>query len=443
MSNSGGWDPFQDDWGSADDVDTGKSKSDFTFDWNPDDDFTQPQSRKTSVLEFINRQPTWAKITSLAGAVLIAFFIFIQAGGITRLQMMGIFRESVSPSTACLNSSQVLIDLGSGLINASAMNQALDKADKLRSQRSGDAAVDEAMWSVAEAVYKTHEAVKVFRTGISLNSLMLGDLTDRFDGPEIRDASEAITRATSLLATACTTQAATDTSQPSAQVSPSEEPVPQETTQEIPSTATASVNLFAAPPDLQELIRVTQNATLEVLCLPNPNIDEVFGASGFISDVSSLTQSPSSDVVVITNHHVIEECINRGQIFIVQDENILEASLRGHDEKNDLALLTAVGLTGGLITLSPEFAVGQWVMASGFPADVGQAVTFGQVTGTDPEEGWITSDALVGPGNSGGPLINSSGEAIGVVGAYFRQVSGISASVPIERLCVQLLQCKR
>jgi S1-C subfamily serine protease len=440
MSNTGGWDPFQDDWGSSDGEQKDGSASDFRFDWDPDGDFSQSQSSKSSLITLIKRQPSWAKIASLIAAGLIVLFVFVQAGGFTRLQMMGLFRQSVSPTAACLNSGQVLVDLGIGVINAAAMNRALERADKLRSQRSGEPAIDEAMWSVAEAVYRSNDALRVVRSGFSFDDLMLGDLADRFSGPEVTAASEAVTRATSLLAEACDLSNDGD-SQSAA------EPVElfDETVTESPSptsTPDSEISLFAAPPDLQELIRRTQAATFEVLCAPGTSANPFSIASGFLSDVSPLTGTSSVDAIIITNHHVIAECPGSAQLFVAQGDSVFEASLVGSDEINDLAILRAAGLSGGLITPAQGFEVGQWVMASGFPADVGQAVTFGQVTGKDPEDGWITADALIGPGNSGGPLVNSRGEVIGVVGAFFRQVTGISASVPIDRLCVRLIVCR-
>jgi S1-C subfamily serine protease len=441
VSNTGGWDPYQDDWGSPDGDQDGESKSDFNFDWSPGNDFSRSPGKSSSALELIRRQPSWAKISSLVGAGLIVLFIFIQAGGFTRLQMMGLFRQSISPVAACLNSGQVLGELGIGVINASAMNRALERADKLRSQSSGDPAVDEAMWSVAETVYRSNDALKVIRSGFSFDDLMIGDLAERFGGPQVTEASDALARSTSLLAAACDSSFTEQTLGAPVEPSFPEDSMNVDTLEEPAVVDASATSLFSAPPDLQELIRRTQNATLEVACVPNGNLDESISASGFMSDVSVLTKSKSADVVIITNHHVIDDCMDSGDVFVAQGDRIMEAAIVGVDPTNDLAVLRASGIDGGLITPAAGFEVGQWVMVSGFPQDVGQAVTFGQVTGKDPEDGWITADALVGPGNSGGPLINSRGEAIGVAGAYFTQVPGISASVPIDRLCVRLIDC--
>jgi S1-C subfamily serine protease len=338
-----------------------------------------------------------------------------------------------------LNSGQVLVDLGVGIINNVAMNKALERADRLRSQRSGDPAVDEAMWSVAGAVYKSSDAVKSVSSALSFGDLMVGDIVDRFQSPEVLAAGEALTNATQLLTEACEGIAEQAVNAlPTAEATPEIEPEIQ-----APSPTTVEAgDIFSAPADLQDFIRRTQNATLEISCLPNSNRNEGTGGSGFLSDVSILTGAPSADVVIITNHHVIEECLGGGQIFVAQGGRSAEARVLGSDAKNDLAILKSSGISGGAIIPATDIQVGQWVMASGFPQDVGQTVTFGQVTGRDPVDGWITSDALVGPGNSGGPLVNSKGEVIGVVGAFFLQVRGISASVPIDRLCETLIRCR-
>lgn len=441
MAKNGGWDPFQDDWGSSDDWGNEAPKSDFDFKWDPDNDFSQPQERKPSPLAWVGQQPLWVKITAGAGAFVLLAFIFMQAGGVSRLQMMGLFRESVSPTAACLNSGQVVVDLGLGVINNAAMNRALERADRLRTQRSGDPAVDEAMWSVADAVYKASDAVKSVTQSFSFADLMAGDLVDRFQSPEVVAAGEALTNATELWTAACE-QSADETLQGLTPPQDATEPSPTIDTPAPTTAVDGGGDIFAAPLDLEDLIRRTQNATVEISCYPNPNSNENEGGSGFLSDVSILTGSISADVYIVTNHHVIENCINGGEIIVTQGENILDAELLGSDVTNDLAVMRASGIGGGAITPSTEIEVGQWVMASGFPQDVGQTVTFGQVTGRDPQFGWITSDALAGPGNSGGPLVNSRGEVIGVVGAVFTQVEGISASVPIERLCLDLIDCR-
>lgn len=443
MSNNGGWDPFQDQPGSSDDWGNESSKADFNFDLDPDNGFLQGPGRKNSSLIWIRGQRLWIKVAAGTGALALIAFIFVQAGGVTRLQMMGIFRQSVSPTAACLNSGQVVVELSLGVINNAAMNKSLERADRLRAQRSGDVAVDEAMWSVADAVYKANSAVKSLASGFSFGDLMAGDFVDRFQNPEVMAAGEALGKATALWTGACEQlaeaplNALSDPQESVAEAQPAEPPALSQA-----PTLDESLNIFSVPPDLQDLIRRTQNATLEVSCFPNPNSSEAEGGSGFLGDVSILTGALSAEVFIITNHHVIEKCVVGGEILVVQGEQIATAELLGSDARNDLAILKAPGIDGGVITPSNVIEVGQWVMASGFPQDVGQAVTFGQVTGRDPQDGWITSDALVGPGNSGGPLVNSQGEAIGVVGAVFTQVRGISASVPIDRLCENLITCR-
>lgn len=321
------------------------------------------------------------------------------------------------------------------------MNKALERADRLRSQRSGDPAVDEAMWSVADSVYKANDAAESVTFRFSFGDLMAGDILDRLQNPEVIAAAESLNNATTLWAGACEQLGGSSLD---VLTSPQETPnpiLPTESAPPAPTLATTT-DIFAAPPDLQGFIRQTQNATLEVFCLPNPNSSEGDAGSGFLSDVSILTGDESANVVIVTNHHVIEQCVDEGEIQVTLGERTARAVLLGSDVRNDLAILRASDIAGGAITPSRVIEVGQWVMASGFPQDVGQAVTFGQVTGRDPQDGWITSDALVGPGNSGGPLVNSNGEVVGVVGAVFIRVEGISASVPIERLCENLIVCK-
>jgi hypothetical protein len=203
MGNSGDWDPFQDDWGSDEDWTGKESKSDFDFTWDTHDDFSQTKLAKPSLLRRLQAMPVWARGLAAAAVSLAAIFVFVQAGGITKLQTMGVFREQVSPAAACLNSGQVMVELGLGLVNAAVMNKALENADRLKAQRSGNADVDEAMWSVAEATYLANRASKSLGSGISFGDLMAGDVLDRLQGPEITDATEALVGATSRWTEAC------------------------------------------------------------------------------------------------------------------------------------------------------------------------------------------------------------------------------------------------
>ena len=130
------------------------------------------------------------------------------------------------------------------------------------------------------------------------------------------------------------------------------------------------------------------------------------------------------DGTIVTNRHVIE---TSGPVFVtLSDGSRYQAHRVGSNLENDLALLR---IEPGDCTLTPiAFAdskavrVGEKVLAVGNPFGLGQTLTTGVVSSVGRDirsrgqvlRGLIQTDAAVNPGNSGGALVNSRGELIGV-----------------------------
>jgi serine protease Do len=148
----------------------------------------------------------------------------------------------------------------------------------------------------------------------------------------------------------------------------------------------------------------------------------------------------SLDGYIITNNHVIE---NATEIEItLNTKKTYKAELIGSDPTNDIALLKIEGKEFDYIPFgnSDHLHIGEWVLAVGNPYNLTSTVTAGIVSakGRDLEgnaniESFIQTDAAVNPGNSGGALVNTRGELIGIntaitskTGAYV----GYSFAVP-------------
>ena len=126
----------------------------------------------------------------------------------------------------------------------------------------------------------------------------------------------------------------------------------------------------------------------------------------------------SADGYIMTNAHVVE---NAATIYVtLTDKREFKAKLIGADKRSDVALvkIDATGLPRMAIGDSKAIRVGQWVLAIGSPFGLENTVTAGIVSAKSRETGellpFIQTDAAVNPGNSGGPLINMRGEAIGI-----------------------------
>ena len=147
---------------------------------------------------------------------------------------------------------------------------------------------------------------------------------------------------------------------------------------------------------------------------------------------------------ILTNNHVIDNA-QRVEVTLA-DKHKYKASVVGIDKQHDLALLliNAPNLVPATLAESGGLVVGQRVYAIGNPFGLSGTMTRGIISairsigvqGGAPIEDAIQTDAAVNPGNSGGPLLNSRGEVIGVTtliaSAGADQSAGIGFAIPIN-----------
>ncbi|MFN2579256.1 MAG: DegQ family serine endoprotease [Pyrinomonadaceae bacterium] len=161
----------------------------------------------------------------------------------------------------------------------------------------------------------------------------------------------------------------------------------------------------------------------------DPFFRGLFGNRGPQQPQEQLQQALGSGVIVsadgyiLTNHHVID---GAEDIKIeMNDGRTLEAKLIGSDPPSDLALLKvkAEGLTYMTPGDSDKVRVGDVALAIGNPLGIGQTVTMGIIsakgrstggTGSGSFEDFLQTDAPINHGNSGGALVNTIGELIGI-----------------------------
>lgn len=153
----------------------------------------------------------------------------------------------------------------------------------------------------------------------------------------------------------------------------------------------------------------------------------------------------SADGYIITNNHVIEDAENVE--VTLNDRRTLKANIVGRDPGSDIALLKvkADNLPYLKFGDSDLLKLGEWVLAVGNPFNLTSSVTAGIVSykgrsldlleGDYKIESFIQTDAALNPGNSGGALINTRGELVGITtaiispnGAY----AGNSFAVPVS-----------
>lgn len=153
----------------------------------------------------------------------------------------------------------------------------------------------------------------------------------------------------------------------------------------------------------------------------------------------------SADGYILTNNHVVESATEL-QVTL-SDNRKFKAKIIGTDPKTDLAVIKIEGdnLTPMQIGDSDIAKVGEWVLAVGNPFDLTSTVTAGIISakgrniqllgGGNAIESFIQTDAAVNPGNSGGALVDASGNLIGINTAIATRTgafSGYSFAIPIN-----------
>ncbi len=154
---------------------------------------------------------------------------------------------------------------------------------------------------------------------------------------------------------------------------------------------------------------------------------------------------------IVTNYHVVAKA---DQIIVaLQDGRISTAQLIGKDLRTDLAVLKIEQDNLPVIPFNDNYqpAVGDVVLAIGNPYNLGQTTTFGIISATgrpgmsfNQRQDFLQTDAAINKGNSGGALVNSRGELVGINTASFQQTAdtdtyGISFAIPYA-LTVKIMQ---
>lgn len=149
-----------------------------------------------------------------------------------------------------------------------------------------------------------------------------------------------------------------------------------------------------------------------------------------------------SNGYILTNNHVIAKA---DQILIaLQDGRLFTATVIGSDAITDLAVLHIKGEKLPVIPQNPNYLpkVGDIVLAIGNPYNLGQTITQGIISATgrsgmssSGRQDFLQTDAAINEGNSGGPLINSNGELVGINTSEFYSRNnnlsyGISFAIP-------------
>ncbi len=184
--------------------------------------------------------------------------------------------------------------------------------------------------------------------------------------------------------------------------------------------------------------------------VPDDFFDDFFGGPQMRSTPQRASGSGvivSQDGYIITNNHVID---GANEIKVgLSDKRSFTAKLVGADPSSDLAVIKidAKNLPFLLYGNSDNVQIGQWVLAIGYPLNLETTVTAGIISAKGrtlglnarrsqtPIESYIQTDAAVNQGNSGGALVNTNGELIGINSAIASPTgtyAGYSYAIPVN-----------
>lgn len=206
----------------------------------------------------------------------------------------------------------------------------------------------------------------------------------------------------------------------------------------VPSVVTVGINKTTSTSDTIEIDPLNPFFPFKRVPGTTKKIEQNIG-SGFII---------SKDGLIITNKHVVSETEATYQV-LTNEKKKYNVEKIYRDSLNDLAILKITPPAGGLKPLvlgdSSKLKLGQLVIAIGTPlGEFTNTVTSGIISGLgrgitagSPYESYverldnvIQTDAAISPGNSGGPLLNSKGEVIGINTALSQEGQNIGFAIP-------------
>lgn len=204
------------------------------------------------------------------------------------------------------------------------------------------------------------------------------------------------------------------------------------TTQQLPAESA----MRGLPPGLEEFFRPFRG-------MPGPRFRQGPMPGPAPREANSLGSGfiISADGQILTNAHVVD---GADEILVkLADNSEKKATLIGLDKASDVALLKidAQGLPTVKLGDSSKLEVGDWVLAIGSPFGLEHTATQGIVSalGRSLPDGnyvpFIQTDVAVNPGNSGGPLFNTSGEVVGINSQIFSRSGGymgLSFAIPVN-----------
>jgi hypothetical protein len=212
-------------------------------------------------------------------------------------------------------------------------------------------------------------------------------------------------------------------------------------TGQLPSVNNAGESIVTAPAsqpiDLVSLAAETTKSVVTILCASGIGSGWSINATLSQANISNGYKS-----YIITNHHVIKNCVNNRVVTLVlSDQSRVTGYVYSWDEPNDVAGILTTKEIASLNWRGANPKQGWWVGIIGSPLGFPGILTSGIVSSVNDSTFLGTTTAAINPGNSGGPVFDRSGRVIGLATAKYVNAEnfGIFNGTPL--LCNKIITC--
>lgn len=199
-----------------------------------------------------------------------------------------------------------------------------------------------------------------------------------------------------------------------------------------------AIDGYVQPRSIADLVELVQDSTVSIYCEYGSDGEYELG-TGWAFDIETEREN-EYPTALVTNHHVIENCLNgKGEVFVEALEGEkFSAVIDNWDAENDLAII-ATKLKIKPLELSPNNPnPGYWIMAVGTADGYEGSVAFGNVLNVTDTEVLIT--AAISSGNSGGPLVDNEGKVVGT-NSWSATKEQYNGAKSLDAMCIGIMKC--
>lgn len=197
-------------------------------------------------------------------------------------------------------------------------------------------------------------------------------------------------------------------------------------------------NYSSAPENLADLASKLRDSVVTIEC----TLGTAVGTGTAWAAKVQMPSSSSYQTYLITNYHVISDCIYKGNVdVILNNKTKVNGVLAAWDPDNDLAGIYIQTRLEPMLWQGATPLQGGWAGVLGSPKGLPGVLTTGIVSSVNTKDSWMTFTAPINPGNSGGPVFDSIGRVMAIATAKARDSEGFGIGNGVPLLCEVIVRC--